>query len=164
MLVIEPLAPKYSVPLGSWRRSCWSAGKSSCRSAWPIAKVGRLTGTHSGSPQYETAAIVPVARAAKIAAAQVHSLSGLRRRRNGGAASNCEASSGSGGVYGGSSNGGGATSSASGGAGSGLGMGAVWTKRGRSWGDSGGGAGTGRGGSGGGGGEVRSGWGATTGA
>src|SRR3546814_6015528 len=35
MLVIDPLAPKYSVPLGSWRRSCWSAGKSSCKSGWP---------------------------------------------------------------------------------------------------------------------------------
>ena len=54
---------------------------------------------------------MPTASSAKIAAAQVHSLSVLRRRRNGGAASNCDApSSGSSAVGAGArSNGGGGT-------------------------------------------------------
>src|SRR5690606_41967111 len=71
-------------------------------------------GTQSGRPQYETAPIVPTASSAKIAAAQVHSLSGLRRRRNGGAASNCDAPSGSARATGGPSIGGGGATGSSG--------------------------------------------------
>ncbi len=87
ILVIVPLAPKYSVPLGNCRRSCWSTGKSSSQVRLALAER-RAADRHpvGQAPNRTPRRSSPWPAARSIAAAQVHSLQrDCARRRNGGA-------------------------------------------------------------------------------